>query len=180
MNCPNCQEQINETSKFCGFCGCEIEKSVDQKSISQNKLNSTFIENAKTQGSTITFLKRNISLLIIGLISITILVFLFMHLSNKPSRDDIVGLYIDGEESYRFYFEDNLFYLDFDSELFNVHNKRLVVDLTRTGKRWEGEAWNGSDLMWDFRFQYDKNNIIFIDVTCNLWDGNRKKVYKSN
>lgn len=25
MNCPNCQEQTNEASKFCGFCGSPIK-----------------------------------------------------------------------------------------------------------------------------------------------------------
>lgn len=45
-----------------------------------------------------------------------------MHLSNRPGSDDIVGLYIDGKESYQFYFEGDALYLDFDSDIFNIHN----------------------------------------------------------
>ena len=69
FNCPNCKKQIDQNTKFCGYCGCKIEA----QEVSNNK------------GKTRSFLTHKRLLIgIYGLAGISV-VFVLIIFLVKPS-----------------------------------------------------------------------------------------------
>lgn len=158
MKCPKCDAENKDDAKFCKNCGEKLESVTSQINVSKPETNKgTMLSRSQSTESKPKSNKNILIICVTAIICVAIVAGAFIFINNgfNGSNSSVVDTLSDSTGYYQY---------EFEGYTFNIPSDYKSI----------GEDYDSETQFWDVGFEKDDSNLIYISVSKDVPNLNKK------